>query len=49
MNSALTAISSVNGGLLSVTYTDAAVLCGKYTDTCYYKYGAVTCTKTYCH
>lgn len=48
MEGALRSIST-QGGLLCVTYTDAAVLCGKYTDTCYYKYGTVATTKPYCH
>jgi len=38
-----------DGGLLLVTCTDAAVLCGTYPETCFAKYGAITCKAKYCH
>ena len=44
------AIRSIkNNGLLLVTATDAAVLCGNGADTCYTKYGAVSLRTPFCH
>ncbi|KAF4660457.1 tRNA methyltransferase 1 [Perkinsus chesapeaki] len=44
------ALNSVkNGGLLCVTCTDSAVLCGNHTDVCYYRYGGVAPKAKYCH
>lgn len=37
------------GGLLCVTCTDAAVLCGNAGETCYAKYGAMSLRAKYCH
>lgn len=41
--------SIVNGGLLCVTFTDMAVLCGNYAETCLYKYGSVPYKSSSCH
>uniref|UniRef100_T1J0H2 tRNA (guanine(26)-N(2))-dimethyltransferase n=1 Tax=Strigamia maritima TaxID=126957 RepID=T1J0H2_STRMM len=38
-----------DGGLLLVTCTDAAVLCGKATETCFAKYGSVSLRNNCCH
>jgi tRNA (guanine26-N2/guanine27-N2)-dimethyltransferase len=38
-----------NGGLLCVTFTDMAVLCGNYQETCYYKYGCIPYKSSFCH
>jgi tRNA (guanine26-N2/guanine27-N2)-dimethyltransferase len=38
-----------NGGLLCATFTDMAVLCGNYQETCYYKYGSIPYKTTFCH
>jgi tRNA (guanine26-N2/guanine27-N2)-dimethyltransferase len=38
-----------DGGLLCVTCTDMAVLCGSYTETCYVKYNSVPLHGKYCH
>ena len=38
-----------NNGLLLVTATDAAVLCGNGVDSCYTKYGAVSLRTPFCH
>ena len=38
-----------NGGLLCVTFTDMAVLCGNYQETCYYKYGSIPFKASFCH
>ncbi|KAF4701441.1 tRNA methyltransferase 1, partial [Perkinsus olseni] len=44
------ALNSVkNGGLLCVTCTDSAVLCGNHTDVCYYRYGGTAPKAKYCH
>ena len=40
LNSAIECIT--DGGLLCVTCTDSAVLCGKYPDTCHAKYGSIS-------
>lgn len=47
LNSAIQAIS--NGGLLCVTATDMPVLCGKYPETCFAKYGATSMKGGGCH
>lgn len=38
-----------NNGLVLATFTDMQVLCGCYTETCYYKYGSIPYKKPYCH
>ena len=38
-----------NGGLILATFTDMQVLCGCYTETCYYKYGSIPYKTIYCH
>ena len=38
-----------DGGLLCITCTDAAVLCGKTPETCFSKYGAVSLAGKFCH
>lgn len=44
------AVQSVkDGGLLCLTSTDAATLCGNHPDTCFYKYGVVPTKAKYCH
>eukprot|EP01012_Entosiphon_sulcatum_P027583 TRINITY_DN3325_c0_g1_i1.p1 TRINITY_DN3325_c0_g1~~TRINITY_DN3325_c0_g1_i1.p1 ORF type:complete len:587 (+),score=82.17 TRINITY_DN3325_c0_g1_i1:1239-2999(+) len=44
------AVQSVDeGGLLCVTCTDSAVLCGTYPETCFAKYNAITARAKYCH
>ena len=44
------ALQSVNdGGLLCVTCTDLAVLCGNQRDVCYAKYGSIPTKGPYCH
>lgn len=44
------AVSSVrDGGLLLVTATDMAVLCGNNSETCFAKYGSYPLHKPYCH
>lgn len=48
LDGAAEAISS--GGLLCITCTDLAVLCGNYSETCFSKYGAMTPKGSdYCH
>ncbi|XP_065187249.1 tRNA (guanine(26)-N(2))-dimethyltransferase-like [Sycon ciliatum] len=37
------------GGLLCVTCTDLAVLCGNHGEACYSKYGSVALRSPYCH
>ena len=37
------------GGLLCVTCTDSAVLCGKYPETCHAKYGSFSLNTDHCH
>jgi len=41
--------SVADGGLLCVTATDMAVLCGNSPETCYTKYGAVSLKSKSCH
>ena len=41
--------SIADGGLLCVTCTDMAVLCGNATETCYTKYGAISLRGKNCH
>lgn len=41
--------SCKNNGLILATFTDMQVLCGCYTETCYYKYGSIPYKKSYCH
>lgn len=36
-------------GLLCVTCTDAAVLCGNHSDACYGKYGSIPVKAKFCH
>eukprot|EP00056_Hartaetosiga_gracilis_P003252 m.61377 g.61377 ORF g.61377 m.61377 type:complete len:552 (-) comp11386_c1_seq1:821-2476(-) len=44
------ALQSVrNGGLLCITCTDMAVLCGAHGDTCFAKYGAMPVKAQHCH
>ena len=44
------AVQSVtDGGLLCVTCTDMAVLCGNASETCYTKYGAISIRGKNCH
>lgn len=38
-----------NYGLLCVTSTDMATLCGTHADTCFYKYGGVPSDTKHCH
>lgn len=38
-----------DGGLLCITCTDAAVLCGNSPETCHSKYGSVSLRTKYCH
>ena len=38
-----------SGGLLCVTCTDTAVLCGNASETCYTKYGAISLKSKACH
>jgi len=47
LDSAVQCVS--NGGLLCVTCTDMAVLCGNAAETCRAKYGAVSLRVPYCH
>mmetsp|Transcript_18216 Transcript_18216/g.47536 ORF Transcript_18216/g.47536 Transcript_18216/m.47536 type:complete len:515 (-) Transcript_18216:135-1679(-) len=45
-----TAVQSVGeGGLLMVTATDMAVLCGNNADSCWSKYGSYPLHRSYCH
>ena len=37
------------GGLLCITATDMPVLCGKYSETCFAKYGATSLKGSNCH
>ena len=41
--------SLADGGLLCVTATDMAVLCGNSPETCYSKYGAISLKSRNCH
>lgn len=44
------AVRSVeDGGLLLITATDMAILCGNTPETCYYKYGSVSLRTRACH
>lgn len=44
------AVQSVrDGGLLCVTCTDMAVLCGNATETCHAKYGSISLKSKFCH
>ena len=47
LDSTVQAVS--DGGLLCITCTDAAVLCGNAGETCYSKYGAMSLRSKYCH
>jgi len=47
LDSAVQAVA--DGGLLCVTCTDAAVLCGNYPETCFAKYGSVPLKSSYKH
>ena len=47
LDSAVQAVSE--GGLLCVTATDMAVLCGNSPETCYTKYGAISLKSKACH
>ena len=47
LDSAVQAVSE--GGLLCVTATDMAVLCGNSPETCYTKYGAISIKSRSCH
>eukprot|EP00042_Codosiga_hollandica_P044559 m.442807 g.442807 ORF g.442807 m.442807 type:complete len:367 (+) comp56817_c0_seq45:1061-2161(+) len=38
-----------DGGLLCVTCTDLAILCGNHPETCYGKYGSMPLKAKYCH
>lgn len=44
------AIKSIaDGGLLCVTCTDVATLCGNNSDACFYKYGSFSIRAPFCH
>ncbi|XP_078693073.1 tRNA (guanine(26)-N(2))-dimethyltransferase-like [Branchiostoma floridae x Branchiostoma belcheri] len=44
------AVQSVkDGGLLCITCTDAAVMCGNGSETCWTKYGSMSLRAKYCH
>ncbi|XP_076443718.1 tRNA (guanine(26)-N(2))-dimethyltransferase-like isoform X2 [Babylonia areolata] len=47
LDAAVQAVS--DGGLLCVTCTDAAVLCGNAGETCFAKYGSLSLRAKYCH
>lgn len=47
LDAAVQAVS--DGGLLCITATDAAVLCGNSPETCHSKYGSVSLRTKYCH
>lgn len=47
LDSAVQAVRS--GGLLCITCTDAAVLCGNFGEACYAKYGSFSLRTPYCH
>merc|ERR1712137_548599 len=47
LNAALQAVTE--GGMLCVTATDMPVLCGKYPETCFAKYGATNLKGANCH
>ena len=41
--------SIAEGGMLCVTATDSAVLCGGNPEVCYTKYGSISLKRGYCH
>ncbi|RWS28068.1 tRNA (guanine(26)-N(2))-dimethyltransferase-like protein [Leptotrombidium deliense] len=41
--------SILDGGILMVTCTDMAILCGNHSETCYAKYGSMSFKSVYCH
>jgi tRNA (guanine26-N2/guanine27-N2)-dimethyltransferase len=44
------AVQSVSdGGMLAVTCTDMAVLCGNHCEACYAKYGSMSLKGKFCH
>lgn len=44
------AVQSVSdGGMLAVTCTDMAVLCGNHSEACYAKYGSMPLKGKFCH
>ena len=44
------AVQSVSdGGMLAVTCTDMAVLCGNHSEACYAKYGCMPLKGKFCH
>ena len=44
------AVQSVSdGGMLAVTCTDMAVLCGNHSEACYAKYGSMSLKGKFCH
>jgi len=47
LDSAVQALA--DGGLLCVTCTDSAVLCGQTPETCFTKYGSVSLRSKFCH
>ena len=47
LDSAVQSLSE--GGLLMVTATDMAVLCGNNPDSCWSKYGSFPLHRAYCH
>ena len=47
LDSAVQAVQ--NGGLLCITCTDAAILCGNFGETCYGKYGSLSLRTPCCH
>ncbi len=38
-----------DGGLLLITCTDMAVLCGNHSETCHAKYGSISLKSKFCH
>ncbi|EGD83555.1 hypothetical protein PTSG_12138 [Salpingoeca rosetta] len=47
LDAAVQSVSS--GGLLCITCTDMAVLCGNYPETCFAKYGSMPAKRQHCH
>ena len=41
--------SASSGGLLCITCTDMAVLCGNHPEACFAKYGAMPAKRQHCH
>ena len=41
--------SLADGGLLMITCTDMAVLCGNHSETCHAKYGSISLRSKCCH